>query len=256
MANEDTQRLISMVEEHTGYRVMVGTSDIETADAQMISAKADPPPPIHIINVSKHSLSRADYIVAMQCVMLLNMWSHPKGVPQFCLHDDRVKKAIDETANWSGLAGLPKHVAIATAQSLVQGLLHQLCSTPSELLAVDYCLKECPTLREQQATSLHASFRRNTQSMKPELRDFIPPDIFAANMAMCASVAILWGKRTGDTVASLPYKAIGADTKAGLLLDVFDLTSGSPAERSMATVDAWAKIFKLSDLYTWTFRPK
>ena len=47
MANEDTQRLISMVEEQTGYRVMVGTSDIETADAQMISAKAVPPPRPH-----------------------------------------------------------------------------------------------------------------------------------------------------------------------------------------------------------------
>ena len=105
MANADTQRLLTLVEEQTGYRVTVGTTDANSADAEMISAAADHP--VHLINVSRRSLAVADYVVAVQCVMLLALWSHPLGVPQFQLNPAMFSVTAKKVAAWLGIAQLP-----------------------------------------------------------------------------------------------------------------------------------------------------
>jgi hypothetical protein len=252
--NPDAGRLIALVEKQTGYRVTLGTTEGLATDAQMISASASNP--AHLINISTRSLAVADYVTAVQCVMLLTMWSHPRGVPQFEPIEERVDQAVREAAQSPRLAKYSKEAAAKTANSLVTGLLLQLRSTPSELIAMEYIRRECPSLHRQQADTVNAILRRNSQGLKPEVKEFAPAEILEKSLLLCAVVALLWGQISGSTAAMLPYKSIGLDTKAEELLADFRAVPGELGERSQAVVDAWAEKLQLLELYEWTFRPK
>jgi len=250
----DTARLLRLVEELTGYPVQVGTTDSAAGDAEMMSAA--PAHPVHLVNVSRRNLRVADYIVALQCSMLLTMWSHPAGVPQFRLVTDKVAYAIRKASSWKGLARLPGSRAEQIGQTMVNGLLHQLLSTPSEMIAIEHCYNECPSLRQMQAEAVSASLRRNTETLKPEIKELAPPDIYEGNLAMCATLASLWCQLIGNDVAMIPYKSVGIEGRAAILLQKFRASSGTLGQRSVATVDAWAEELGLRSLYEWAFRPK
>ena len=252
--NPDAGRLIALVEKQTGYRVTLGTTEGLATDAQMISASASNP--AHLINISTRSLAVADYVTAVQCVMLLTMWSHPRGVPQFEPIEERVDQAVREAAQSPRLAKYSKEAAAKTANSLVTGLLLQVRSTPSELIAMEYIRRECPSLHRQQSDTVNAILRRNSQGLKPEVKEFAPAEILEKSLLMCAVVALLWSQISGSTAAMLPYKSIGLDTKAEELLADFRAVPGELGERSQAVVDAWAEKLQLLELYEWTFRPK
>ena len=81
MKSAGANQLIEAVEKTTGFKVVVDTVDGISEDAQMISAR--PEMPIHSIRVSKTKLPYADYIVAIQCAMLIRLWSNPKSIPVF-----------------------------------------------------------------------------------------------------------------------------------------------------------------------------
>lgn len=253
-AHKETASLISLVEKETGYRVTVGTTDADAADAEMISAA--PAHPVHLINVSNRSMEMADYVVAVQCAMLLALWSHPEGVPEFKPIPDKMDYAVCKAANWRGLKKLAPAFAAKTAGSLIVGLLHQLRSTPAELMAMEYCWRECPGLRDRQTAAVTASLRRNTGNLRPEIREMAPPDIWKANQTICAALAQGWCDLTGEDALMLPYRAVGADASARKLVNLGWKTAGSPAERIVATVDAWAAELGLRTLYEWTFRKK
>ena len=51
MTNIDTQRLLNLVEEQTGYPVVLGTTDTAIGDGEMITAAAGHP--VHLINISQ-----------------------------------------------------------------------------------------------------------------------------------------------------------------------------------------------------------
>jgi hypothetical protein len=188
--------------------------------------------------------------------MLLTMWSHPRGVPQFEPVEERVDQAVREAAQSPRLAKYSKEAAAKTANSLVTGLLLQVRSTPSELIAMEYIRRECPSLHRQQSDTVNAILRRNSQGLKSEVKEFAPAEILEKSLLLCAVVALLWGQISGSTAAMLPYKSIGLDTKAEELLADFRAVPGELGERSQAVVDAWAEKLQLLDLYEWIFRPK
>lgn len=254
MANEDTQRLIDQVEECTGYRVAVGTSSSISTDAEMISAAKSHP--THIINVSTKSIEFADYITAVQCVMLLTMWTHPSGIPEFTLDPEKLAHAQRKAMTWKGLEKIPKTMAEKLVSQFVTGLLHQLRSTPSELIAVEHIFKNCPTLRDQQAQNVNRNLRQYSQSMKPEIRNLTPPNIFEGNQIMCGALAKLWCELTDSKLPMLPYKSIGLESRIAEILEIYQTQDGSMGERILLTVDGWAEKLKLRTLYTWGFRSK
>lgn len=251
---DETARLIALVEQETGYRVTVGTTNDSKPDAEMISAA--PGHPFHLINVSTRCLPVADYIVAVQCVMLLTMWSHPQGVPVFEIVPEKIDYAIRKAAGCRGLSKLPQALAEQTARTMVLGLLHQLLSTPPELIAMEYCHRECPGLRGQQADALAQSLRRNTGNLRAEIKETAPPEIWTANQALCASLARGWCDLVEDEIAMLPYNSVGVDSTAKKLVGIYRSVRGTMGERSVGTVDRWADELGLRSLYTWTFRKK
>ena len=254
MFKEDTEKIMRLVEERTGYRVQVGTTEESSSDAEMISAAEDHP--THIINVSNKRLRFSDYIVAVQCSIILTMWSHPSGVPQFAPNVDKINDAISKAKKWRALAKLPAAQSEKVANILVTGLLHQLRSTPFELIAIEYCYKECPGLREMQAEVLSGNLRRNTAGLKPELKEMTPPDLYRANLAMSAVLAQFWCDISGDRLAMLPYQSVGMEENAKSLLGMFNNCPGTDGERCVATVDLWAEEMGIDRLYTWRYRSK
>ena len=254
MTNNETKRLLNQVEEQTGYRVTIGTTDKAIGDAEMITAANGHP--VHLINVSDRKLSFSDYIIAVQCSMILTMWSHPDGVPQFRTFPEKINNAAREAANFSGLSIISKSQALQMVTSMFNGLMHQLLSTPSELIALEYCYNECPSLRQMQAEAVNANLRRNTESLKPEIKTITPPDIYEKNQIMCAALARFWCGVTNSMLPSIPYQSIGVDYRGNLLLQKFLKAEGSLGERSVSVVDAWAMDLELHDYYEWKFRDK
>lgn len=254
MANPDTQKLVDQVEECTGYRVTLGTTDKVSADAEMISAAKTHP--THIINISTKSLEYADYITAVQCVMLLTMWTHPLGIPEFYPEQSKMMYAQRKAMNWKGLSKLPRDTAEQFASQIVTGLLHQLRSTPSELIAVEHIYKNCPELMDQQTHMVDRNLRQYTQSMKPQIRALTPKNIFESNQIMCGVLAQIWCNLTDTKLPMLPYKSIGLGEQIKAFLDMYHSTEGTMGEKIILTVDSWAEELKIRTLYTWGYRSK
>ena len=251
---EDTAKLMDRVEDETGYGVTVGTAVIGGADAEMISAAPDRPS--HLINVATRCLPVADYIIASQCVIILTLWSHPQGVPMFRPIPEKLDYAVRKASNHRGLAIHAAGMVEQAASSLLNGLLHQLRSTPVEITAVDYCHRECPGLRDLQTDALTQNLRRNSAGMSSSIREMAPPDIWTHSLTMGGALAKAWCGLSGSEVAMLPYKSIGVETRSQKLLDLWQDSRGTLGERYLQTVDDWAVELGLKSLYAWEFRDK
>lgn len=243
-----------MVEERTGYRVSVGTTSTATADAEMIAAAADHP--MHVINVSAAKTAYADYIVAVQCAMLLLMWADERGVPKLIPVEEKFAYLVDRASQWKGLAKLPRDLCSKGATMMVSGLLHQLRSQPTELHVIEYCARECPGLRQMQAASVEETLRRATESFRPEIRDMSPPDILAKNAAMNATLALHWSRISGSKTATIPYTSLGYLEEGERLYKLYTDAPGTASEKCVHVVDLWAEHLKLRNLYTWQFKPR
>lgn len=254
MFTKETMRLMALVEEQTGYKVQTGTTQDASSDAQMLSAQPDHP--MHVINVSEKFLGYADYIVALQCAILLAMWSHPLGIPKLEVLPDTFGDAVRKAMPWRSLAKLGNDRAEKAAGLMVGGLVHQLRSMPAEILAVQYCHAECPSLRGLQNEYVSENMRRNSGALSPSIKELTPPAIYDKSIAMNAAFALGWSKVSGSETALLPYKAIGADQMAKTLIDLLQAQTGTMGERMVATVDAWAEKLELRSLYQWGYRER
>jgi hypothetical protein len=139
------------VEQTTGFKVVIDTVAGIAEDAQMLSAR--PEMPVHSIRVNQARLPFADYIVAVQCAFLLRLWSNPSRIPVFNLTDATDDLAAKLVTTAPSLKRLPASSARNTADHFVRGLLHQLCSMPVEIMAINDCFASCPDLHELQAES-------------------------------------------------------------------------------------------------------
>jgi hypothetical protein len=151
MTNPDTQRMIDLVERQTGYRVTVDVISGIHEHAQMISAR--PEAPAHLIQVNADRRQHADYIVAVQCGMLLVLWSDPAKVPGMAFEKAKCDFLAGKWAKTRQLAALPPDTAAKTATFYVEGLLKQLHSAPLEIRVANLCYESCPSLRDMQAAS-------------------------------------------------------------------------------------------------------
>jgi hypothetical protein len=128
MKSAGANQLIEAVEKTTGFKVVVDTVEGISDDAQMISAR--PEMPIHSIRVSKTKLPYADYIVAVQCAMLIRLWSNPKRIPVFSPFAEKVRYLADRMAKPKPLNQLTEKIATEASLQFAQGQLNQLRSVP------------------------------------------------------------------------------------------------------------------------------
>jgi hypothetical protein len=252
MKSAGANQLIEAVEKITGFKVVVDTVDGISEDAQMISAR--PEMPIHSIRVSKTKLPYADYIVAVQCAMLIRLWSNPKSIPVFSPNAEKVRSLADGMAKSKPLNQFPAKTAIETSLQLVQGLLHQLRSMPIEIQTIRDCRTHCPDLLDLQTESVEAQLRVSSESFGPRIRSIAPDHIWKNSVSMSSAYALNWSGISGSTLPMLPYLSAGfADTAATLLAEV-NTRPDKTSEAYTQIVDAWAGQLGLNTIYKWESR--
>lgn len=252
MNSPGARQLLDAVERVTGYRVAVDTIEGISEDAQMISAR--PELPAHSIRINKNRLPYADYIAAVQCAMLLRLWSDPKRLPVFSPFDDKVRHLADRVAKTGGLAQLPAAAARQTAEQMVRGLLNQLRSMPIEILTIRDCYDSCPDLRSLQEDSVADNLRRLSENLSPKIRSFAPDDLWRNSVSMTSAYALNWSQLTGSTLAMLPYQSAGFAEAANRLLAELHAHPAKNSESYTSIVDAWATALGLRSLYVWESR--
>jgi hypothetical protein len=250
--SEGTKQLIAEVEHTTGFKVVIDTIDDISEDAQMISAR--PELPVHSIRVNKAKLHSADYIVAIQCAMLLRTWSDPARIPVFSPIPDKVRYATDRTASSKPLSRLPPKLAQQTATQFVQGSLDQLRSMSLEILTIRDCRTQCPDLNELQTEAVDDQLRRLSENLAPKIRSIAPETIWRNTVSMVSAYALNWSQLTDSALPMLPYQSAGfADIAAKLLAELTSREAKTSANYT-AAVDAWATHLRMRTLYNWDFR--
>lgn len=252
MKSAGANQLIEAVENTTGFKVVVDTVDGISEDAQMISAR--PEMPIHSIRVSKTKLPYADYIVAVQCAMLIRLWSNPKRIPVFSPIAEKVRSLADRMAKSNPLNQFPAHIAIETSRQLVQGQLNQLRSMPIEIQTIRDCRTQCPDLLDLQTDSVEAQLRVLSENFAPKIRSIAPDQIWKTSVSMNSAYALNWSGISSSSLPMLPYQSAGfADTAAKLLAEI-NTRPDKTSEAYTQIVDAWAGHLDVNTLYKWEYR--
>jgi hypothetical protein len=251
MNHPDTKHMLELVEQSTGYRVSVDLISGIHEHAQMISAR--PENPVHLIRVNSSQRSFADYIVAVQCGMLLILWSDPQKVPSLSLEESVCSRLSAEWAALPQLNSLDSATSKKVASFYVQGLVKQAQSMPLEFSVAKLVFEKCPGLRPLQAESFRAQLQSLSQVFTANVKESAPAEVFQKNVAMNAALALGWADISGERIALLPYESTG-HLEAGKKL--FALLQAPPILDSTAytaVVDALARALSLDGLYQWEY---
>ena len=251
MTHPDTQKMIQLVEEQTGYRVSVDLISGIHEHARMISAR--PANPVHMISVNETQRAFGDYIVAVQCGILLVLWSDPQKVPAMALKEGATTSLADRWAGLEPLASLPADVSNKVARHYVEGLVKQVQSMPLEIGVAKLVFEKCPALREAQAESFRAQLQNLSQVFTAKVKDSAPVEVFQKNVAMNAALALGWSKISGDRIALLPYESTGHLESGKKLFAALQAVSLLDSSAYTGVVDAWARTLSLEGLYRWDF---
>ena len=249
----ELQGLMDKVKDVTGFPVTVaGDPDMPT-HSRMVSATGQRP--VHAVFVNPQHERFGDYLVALQCSMLLVKWSKADEVLDFVVRRDKLDYLVGKFAKQVESKGMRGEGAMQYANMVVRGLLQQVNSLPMQMLAIEMVHHSCPSLSKSQG---RLSGRQELQDMSKVLgksvKDFSPPEIFERNATMNAAFALFWSRLTGDSVCVLPYKALGFAPKGERLLKAYDEAGKDSPSRHRDIVDAWANELKMANWYEWRAR--
>lgn len=252
MPSLELQNMMNLVAEKTGYGVSVISSHNMRTWADMISASRNNPR--HLIRVNSKYHKYGDYLVALQCAMLIIKWAEPTRIPFFVLRHSSTKEIVERVASAREVSNLPLNIRHQFSRMIVEGLLNQLQSTPTEMMAIEMCYALCRGLRGIQEEAIKVNLREMTESLSPEIRGRTPSEIFNRNAAMNAAFCLTWAERSGDTTAVIPFETLGFVTKGQELFDAYRAIPEGSAQRYVLTVDRWAEILKMESWYEWEYR--
>ena len=253
MVAPDTQKIMDMVEEKTGYSVSVLVDDKITTHASMVSANSSVP--MHLVKVNPKYEKYGDYLVALQCAMLLIKWGDPNRIPDFVVLNDKAKSLLEKFSNLTKKQGVPSEAANEYAKMIVTGVLQQLNSIPIQIISMDMITELCPGLQDLQRESVNNEMREASRSFSKRIRKMTPKAIFDQNVSMNAAYAIRWSQISGNKTVLLPYRSLGYINKGNRLIDIYAAeVQKSDPDRYIGIVDGWAMILKMDDWYEWRYR--
>jgi hypothetical protein len=253
MAGSDAQKMMDLVEEKTGYKVSISVDDTITTQASMISARSSLP--MHVIKVKPQFEKYGDYLVAVQCAMLLIKWAEPARIPDFAILNSKMDYLQKKFAGQASAKGLPSDTAHQYASMIVAGILQQLNSTPIQILSMEMITELCPGLHLLQEESVKNEMREASDAFTPQIQKITPKEIFDRNASMNAAYAIKWSRLSGDTMALLPYQSLGYIKLGEKLIEEYEsLSTKKNPDRYVETVDAWAKELRMETWYEWHYR--
>jgi len=247
----ETAQLLASAEDATGYRINIDVMEGIQDDARMVAAR--PGNPFHLIRINSEQRRYADYIVAVQCGMLLVLWSDPTNVPELVPEQAKCDYWGKRWAGSKQLASLPRESAMKMAGFYLQGLIQQVYSLPLEIRVARICFENCPGLREMQEEKLTSHLRKLSEVFSPKIRQQVPPDVFDKNVTMNAALAKAWSELTDSRLPIIPYEATGYLEKGAKLLAAIDDLPENKAENLVKNVDLWADQLGMSSLFRWKF---
>ncbi len=253
MPAPETQMLIDMVEKKTGYGVSILVDDTITTHAGMVSAT--PLSPMHTIKVNPEYEKYGDYLIALQCAMLLIKWGDPNRIPDFSVSDEKSEELIRKFAGLTEKQGLSPEAAGQYARMIVTGVLQQLNSIPIQMISMDMISELCPRLWDLQQESVRNEIREASRNFSKRIRKMTPKDIFDQNASMNTAYAIRYSRISGNRTVLMPYRSLGYINKGNLLIQAYEqVIQKDDPDRYTETVDSWAKMLKMDDWYGWRYR--
>lgn len=252
MASAETERMMALVAEKTGYDVAVTTEPDMKTWSDMVSASGSNPR--HLIRINPRYDRLGDYLVALQCAMLVTKWADPSRISSFFVSQSRTRKTVQKVSKAKEVGNLPPAVRDQFCTMIVEGLLNQLQSLPTEMMAIEMCHELCPGLRGVQQEAVAANLREMTASLGPKIRTQTPPEIFRRNAAMNAAFCLSWAERSGDRTALIPFETLGFLEKGPALFAAYRSVPADSAARYVLVVDRWSEILEMQGWYEWRFR--
>ena len=220
MGSAGTQKMIGLVKEKTGYGVsIIVDKDIQT-HASMVSASTRSP--MHVIRVNPTYEKYGDYLVAVQCAMLLIKWGDPNRIADFVVRNEKANLLINEYSEDIVKKGFSSDAATQYARMIVTGVLQQLNSIPIQMLSMDMVDNLCPDLKDLQEESVKNELREATRSFSKKIQKATPKSIFDKNASMNAAYAYKWSLISGNRSVLLPFKSLGYVNKGRKLADIYE----------------------------------
>jgi hypothetical protein len=253
MASDVNKHLTDMVEEKTGYGVSIIVDGSITTHSGMVSASQLSP--MHLIKINPKYERLGDYLVALQCAMLLIKWRNPDRIPDFIVHEDKVNSLIESFSNQAITKGVPSNIASEYGRMMVIGILQQLNSIPIQMLSMEMLKDLCPGLQDLQKEAVNNELQESSSTFSKKVQEITPKIIFDQNVTMNAAYAIRWSQISGNKSILLPYNSLGYTKRGKLLLDIYgSLVKKRDPDRYTEIVDGWAAVLNMNDWYEWRYR--
>ncbi len=253
MTSPDTQTLLDKVENKTGYRVSIVVDGSISTHSGMVSASQ--PRPMHLIKINPKFEKYGDYLVAIQCAMLLVKWADPDRIAQFAVRNEKAESLIATFSNEAQAQRLTPEAANDYVRMIVPGLLQQLNSVPIQLICMDMITELCPGLEAIRKEYVSSDLVEHSRAFSKRIRKMTPKGIFDRNAAMNAAYAIKWSRISGSRTSLLPYRSMGYINKGTILLDAYEENARKrDPDRHVEIVNSWARILEMEDWYEWQFR--
>ena len=253
MPADSVKKIINQVEEITDFKVSVSSDASIQTSANMKVATSDNP--FHIILINPKFDRASNYLVAVQCLMLLEKWETNGQVTDFILVDDKINYFIDKMAKKIKSKQIPETSKKQFASQIVIGLLQQLNSFPCEIFAATKCFQRYPLLKEEQMYIIQEEIKENLQALSPQIKSIVPEDIFENNATMNSAFASWWEELSGEEGITIPFKAMGYLGKGKKLIDIAkNILDDNSSNKYQKAVDLWAEELFLKNYYKWQHR--
>ena len=245
MRSADVERIIALVKEKTGCPVTTSFQDNLGDHSRMQTASAAAP--VHLVLLDPDYSRMSNFLVAIQCAMILVKWADPTHVPDFGFTNDDLQSLAKKLCT-------DKPITDGLIAGFVRPLFTQLVSEPSQIMAAEWLWKDFPGLRDEQRLYMTMDIRQVSGVLAPPVKDTSPKGVYEVSVAMGAAYALWWAGVDGSKIALLPYEATGYLKKGQELLDAFNSVPADDTARWPRIVDLWAAKLNLTGCYRWKIR--
>ncbi|MBI5080578.1 MAG: hypothetical protein HZB17_04640 [Chloroflexi bacterium] len=250
---ETTRKIISLLEEKSGYAVQVVEDKNLATFAVLRIARGSLPSHILSFNTPPPTDS-LDFIICWQCALARRLFERePSQRFQIASSPESFQQLDKILYAPQGLAqkfGLGKAQMDSLRDQLAQGLITHLYSVAVGLrvsgsLTIDY-----PELVDLETTHVQRELNTNRESLAERVRQTLPREVYEATQTINAAYAAYWASRLEQPEVVNPYRSQKFEARGEKLLNIFESVP-SEAAHDYELVDAWAEALGIREWYVW-----
>lgn len=225
------QQMIRRVEELSGKPVHVSEDPSLTVMAVVTPARGVAP--AHFVRY-RPGVANLDYVIAYQLGFVERQLALPS--------EKRMEVVSSPAEIQAGIVAMGLRDSPADfARSMVSNIVTQARSYSVGCRIDDAIWNGMPELRRQQESAILAQLAENGRALAPEIRGKLPKALLDANTVMNAAFALHWSARLGDPRHAIPFRALGCEPQARLLLNALAEVPAD-AEHDPELITRWAEI--------------